>query len=105
MIVGFLIELAVGLSCLVLGWLLWKKQKVSILHDYHYKHVREEDLPAYARGMGLGLGLLGAGICLAGFANLANRAGLSLALVGLGFAGGIAVMHRAQKKYNGSWLG
>ena len=105
MIVGFLIELAVGLTCVILGLLLWKKQKVSILHDYHYQHVKKEDIPAYSRQMGIGLILIGAGICLAGFANLAYRTGLSFLALGLGFAAGIFVMHRAQKKYNGSWLG
>ena len=37
MVLGVVIELAVGAVCIVLGVLLWKKQKVSVLHDYHYK--------------------------------------------------------------------
>ena len=32
MIFGVLIELATGMLCIVLGLLLWKKQKITLLH-------------------------------------------------------------------------
>ena len=59
MILGIIIESAVGLLCIALGLLLWKKQKVTLLHDYHYQHVKKEDLPAYTRQMGIGLIVIG----------------------------------------------
>jgi len=55
----------------VMGVLLWKKQKVSILHDYHYKHVEKTDIPAYTRQMGIGLIIIGSGIIITGLFNLA----------------------------------
>ena len=39
----------------VLGALLWKEQMLSLLHEYHYKNVKKEDIPAYTRQMGIGL--------------------------------------------------
>ena len=101
MILGVIIEAAVGAACIFLGWLLWKKQKVTILHDYHYQHVKKEDIPAYAKQMGVGLILVGAGICLTGLLNLASSPLWWIPLLA-GIVSGLAVIYRAQKKYNGS---
>ena len=103
MVLGIITDLAVGAICIVLGVLLWKKQRVSILHDYHYKHVKKEDLPAYARQMGIGLIIIGAGIVVAGLLNLAASSLWWIPLAA-GFVLGIGVIYRAQKKYNGSVL-
>ncbi len=104
MILGVIIELAVGAICIVLGMLLWKKQKVSVLHDYHYKNVKEEDLPAYTRQMGIGLIVIGAGINITGLLNLVKSSLWWIPLLA-GFILGIAVIYMAQKKYNGSVMG
>ena len=101
MIVGFVIEASVGALCIALGLILWIGKKVSILHSYHYKNVKEEDLPAYCRTVGIGLMLIGLGIAGTGVLNLLY---ISLwwipALVG--FVSGLTVFIIAQKKYNGS---
>ena len=104
MILGVIIELAVGALCIVLGALLWKKQRVSILHDYHYQHVKKEDIPAYTKQMGIGLIVIGAGISLTGLLDLVHTSVWWIPLLA-GFVLGIAVLYRAQKKYNGSMLG
>ncbi|MBQ7064968.1 MAG: DUF3784 domain-containing protein [Firmicutes bacterium] len=101
--VGFLIELIVGLSIIALGLLIWLKQKVNLLHDYHYQHVKPEDIPAYAKVIGIGLSIIGLGICVTGFLNLFESRQWWIPLV-VGFIAGIIVMHRGQKKYNGSWF-
>ena len=105
MIAGVLIDLAVGLLCVVFGLLVWKKQKVSLLHDYHYRNVKKADLPAYSRRIGIGLILIGAAICLSGAANYFHRYALGWIALILGFTAGLLVMNNTQKKYNGSWLG
>lgn len=102
LIIGVAIELAVGILCIILGLLIWKRQKVSILHDYQHKHVRADDLPAYSRMIGIGLIIIGMGICLTGILNLIFQSILSLIALGLGFVCGIIILCRAQKKYNGS---
>ena len=103
MIIGVIIDLSVGLICITLGILLWWKQKISLLHDYHYRNVRKEDIPAYTRLVGISLLLIGAGICITGLLNLFYSPLWWLPLFG-GIAAGFLVMNKAQKKYNGSWL-
>ena len=101
MIVGFIIDFLAGLICIVLGLLLWKKQMISLLHSYHYKNVKKEDVPAYTRLMGMGIIMIGCGICATGFLNLIYSDLWWLPLVG-GFVIGFIVLYRAQMKYNGS---
>lgn len=103
MIFGFVTEFAVGLLLVVMGWVIWKKKKISLIHDYHYQNVREADIPAYARLIGMGLILIGAGICVTGLLVLLASSLWWVSLVA-GFAAGIMVMNKGQKKYNGSWF-
>ena len=103
MIIGLLTDAAVGLLCIVMGLLIWKKEKVSLIHAYHYRNVKKEDIPAYVRLVGISLILIGAGICVTGLLTLFESALWWIPLVA-GFASGITVMNKAQKKYNGSWF-
>ena len=103
MIVGFIVELAIGLLCVVLGLVIWIKRKVSLVHTYHYKNVKQEDLPAYTRLLGIGLILIGVGICVTGLLNLFESAFWWIPMA-VGFVAGFIVMSIAQKKYNGSWF-
>ena len=103
LIFGCLIEFSVGLLCVILGLLIWKKEKVSLIHDYHYQNVQEADIPAYARLIGIGLILIGGGICITGVLNLFESALWWIPLV-VGILAGLIVMNKAQKKYNGSWF-
>ncbi len=103
MIFGCVIEFAVGFLCVVLGLLLWKKQKVHLIHEYHYKKVKQENIPAYTRLMGIGLILIGAGICVTGLLNLFECSLWWIPLL-IGFVAGLLVFNKAQKKYNGSWF-
>ena len=103
MLIGVIVELAVGALCIVLGSILWKKQKVSLVHEYHYKNVKKDDIPAYTRLLGIGLIVIGAGICVTGAFNWFESSLWWVPML-VGFAVGSAVMSRAQKKYNGSWF-
>ena len=104
MIVGVIIKEAVGLLVIVLGLVLWIKRKVSILHDYHYKNVKQEDIPAYTRLMGIGLIFVGLGIGVSGVLDLIYSVWWWTPLV-VGFVSGFTVIIIAQKKYNGSIFG
>ena len=101
MILGVLIELIVGTICIVLGVLLWKKQMLSILHDYHYRNVKKDDIPAYTRKMGTGLIIIGAGIIITGLLDILCPCIWWIPLL-IGFVSGLCVIYKAQKKYNGS---
>ncbi len=103
MIIGLFIELSVGILLTGLGLSIWKKQNASLLHDYHFKNVREEDIPGYTRMMGQGLIVMGAGVCLCGLLDLLQSSFWWVPLL-VGFVTGFLMMNRAQKKYNGSWF-
>ncbi|MBR5410682.1 MAG: DUF3784 domain-containing protein [Clostridia bacterium] len=103
MLVGFIVEAAVGALCIVLGAVIWKKRKVSLVHEYHYQNVKKEDIPAYARLLGIGLIIIGAGIAVTGVFNLFEWPFWWVPML-VGFIAGILVMNKAQKTYNGSWF-
>ena len=95
---------AVGILLIVIGLLVWKKQKVTLLHDYHWKNVRKKDLPAYCRLIGLGLVVMGAGAVLCGLVDILTGTQKGLWCFALGMAAGMILMGKAQKQYNGSWF-
>lgn len=49
-----IILLAVGVCFWILGWQIWKKEKITLLHDYHYAKVKPDDRKAYTGVMGKG---------------------------------------------------
>ena len=101
MIFGVIVEFAAGMLCIVLGLLLWKKQRISLLHDYHSRNVKKEDVAAYTFRMGIGLILIGIGIIVTGLLDLAYSP-LWWIPMAAGFAAGLIVIGKAQIKYNGS---
>ena len=103
MIFGVVVDIAVGLLCIVLGFLIWKREKINFLHDYHYRNVKEEDIPAYTRLMGIGMILIGSGVVVTGILNLFYFRFWWIGLL-VGTVLGVIIMNKAQKKYNGSWF-
>lgn len=101
--VGFGVDLGVGLLCIVLGILLWKKQMIKILHSYHYQNVKKKDVPAYSRQMGIGVILIGIGLCVMSVFQLMESNFWWIPML-IGFIAGFVVLHRAQMRYNGSWF-
>ena len=95
---------AVGLVLVVLGLLTWKKQTTVFLHSYHYRKVKNEELPAYTKLMGIGQILAGAGFCLTAILKLFVKSALSWAPLIAGLAAGLALIGKAQKSYNRSWF-
>ena len=96
---------AIGLLLIVLGLLIWRKRKITLIHDYHWKNVRKRDVPAYTRLMGIGLCVMGAGVALTGPINVVFHTQKGLFAFAAGFAAGMILMGKAQKRYNGSWIG
>lgn len=104
MIFGTIVYFAVGILLIVLGLVTWKKRKIDLLHDYHTKNVKPEDVPAYTRAMGIGQIVIGAGLCVTGIVSRFVRGRAVLLALLPGFAVGILVFHKAQMRYNGSWF-
>ena len=66
MLFGMIVFLGVGALSLALGALIWKKQRIELVNEYHTRDVKKEDVPAYTRQIGLALIVIGAGCVLTG---------------------------------------
>lgn len=100
----FIVCMAVGLLCIVLGLIIWKKQKISLIHDYHHENVKKEDVPAYTRLTGIGLIIAGTGCCITGIVDFVFKTLLGWIAFILGFVFGMILINKAQKEYNDGWL-
>ncbi len=101
MLIGLLVFLAVGALCLGLGLEIWKKQKIDLIHAYHTRHVKPEDVPAYTKWMGLGLIAIGAGCVLTGVMVFLLECNSGWLALPAGFAGGFLLIAKAQRTWDG----
>ncbi|MCR5635602.1 MAG: DUF3784 domain-containing protein [Clostridiales bacterium] len=105
MIIEAIIYSLIGVILIILGFVTWKKQKISIIHSYHYQNVKTEDIPAYTRLMGIGQIVMGTGLCITAVLGLVTHS-IMLSLIGfsVSLVIGVIIFHKAQIKYNGSWF-
>ena len=92
----------VGIVLIVLGILTWKKQTTAFLHSYHYKNVKEEDLPKYTKQMGIGQIIVGIAFCLAAIFRLLSLTTVSWVVLVAGLGAGLTFILKAQSNHNGS---
>ena len=104
MIFGLLINISVGSILIYIGCLIWIKQKISLLHSYHYANVKKEDLKAYGKQMGIGNIILGIGVSLMGICTCFQIENIGWIIFMLSIIISIIIFHKAQMKYNGSWF-
>ena len=89
-----------GLLFLVIGWMIWKKERMDLLHDYHRNQVSEEDKKRICAKCGMGVGVIGIGMLLTAVLFAVTGKLWSLfAFVG-GFLVGIVMLIWAIGKYN-----
>jgi len=100
MVVGTLIVAAVGILCTVMGYLLWKKEKITLLHDYHYKKVSEKDKKAFCTCSGIGVLTIGIGLLTTAVIFAMTESAWSFLAFAIGFLAGIALLITAGKRYN-----
>ena len=103
---GFIVTLAVGIICIILG-IQNMKGNISSLHSYHRNKVSEEDRLPFGRLVGLGTIICGASVILYGLfllltelfsAEILSIVGVVFMLLGLGI--GLGISFYAMKKYN-----
>ena len=84
-----------------LGFLLWKREKIDVIHDYHHTKVREEeDKKAYTGVMGKAMIVIGSGMAISGGIGMfidSVRSGIPF---GIAFAVGLGMMLYGQIRYN-----
>ena len=64
-----IIFLAVGVLFLIFGLLIWKKEKIDLVHSYHHNKVREKDKKSYCSLVGGGVFVIGIGLLAGALLN------------------------------------
>ena len=94
----FITQIAVGLIVVILG-ILNVKGNISLLHSYHRKRVKEEDIVPFGRKIGIGAIIMGCTIIAAGVCELYVPNIRNIVLI-VGFIPGIIFIAYAMLKYN-----
>ena len=87
-----------GLIVIIVG-ILNMKGNVSMLHSYHRKRVKEEDVLPFGKKIGLGTIIVGCTVIAAGISEL-FFSGITNIILVVGFVPGFSVMVYALLKYN-----
>ena len=95
-----LIFALISILFLVLGWLIWKKERIELLQEYHRNRVSEEDKKHFCTLCGLGVGIIGVGMLLTAVLFAVTGKLWSLFAFVLGFLVGIVMLFGAIVKYN-----
>ena len=90
----------VGSVLIVLGYLIWKKEKISLFHDYHYEKVSEEDKKAFCTISGIGVVLIGIGILTTAIIIGITDSFWSFIAFVVGFVVGLIMLIYAGIRYN-----
>ena len=99
---GSIILGIVGIILVVLGYLIWKKQKISLLHSYHYDKVQAEDKKAFCTISGIGIVIIGMGILLTAVVVDRIHSMWSFIPFAIGFVSGLIMLIYAGIRYNHS---
>ena len=84
----------------VVGILIWKKEKISFFHNYHYDKVSENDKKAFCATSGAGIISIGVGLLVTAVVIGITESALSFIAFAVGFAVGLSLLIYAGKKYN-----
>ena len=103
-IIALVFMLALALAFVWIGLLIWKKQRIDLIHEYHHTKVSKKDVPAYTKLMGIAMIVIGAGIGVGAAVTFLVSKSLGFPLVIAAIIAGAVLMSRAQKKFNGSWF-
>lgn len=93
--------LVIGGTFVIIGLRIWKKQQITLIHEYHYSKVSEEDKKAYTELMGKACMIMGIGMVLTGIVDFTTKTPYGWVCFIILFIFGLIMMVRAQKKYNG----
>ena len=100
MIAGVIIVGITGVVLAVIGYLIWKKERISLLHDYHYDKVSEEDKSAFCRLSGMGIISISIGVIITAVLLGITDSALSFSALAAGFIPGIILLVYSGNKYN-----
>ena len=97
------VAIGIGVLALVfiyLGCLMWKKEKITLLHSYHYDKVSPSDKKVFCKISGWGVIFIGIGLLATAIIIGITDSALSFIAFSLGFVVGLALLIYAGAKYN-----
>lgn len=99
------IGIAIGIGVLALiflylGYLIWKNERINLLHSYHYDKVSLSDKKAFCRLSGWGILSIGIGLLIAAIIIGITGSELGFVAFAVGFIMGLALLIYAGAKYN-----
>ena len=100
LIVGVIITGGVGVLLVVLGFLLWKREMITLLHNYHVSNVSPENRRAFCKLSGIGLIVIGLSLLITAVVLGITDSAYSFICFGVGFAVGLFALVAAGMKYN-----
>ena len=95
----FITQIIIGLFLIGVG-IFNMKGNISLLHSYHRKRVKEEDIKPFGKKVGIGTIIIGLSIILAGLFTILNYANISNVILIVGFVIGLVIIFYALFKYN-----
>jgi len=95
----FIIQIIIGLIMIIIG-ILNMKGNISLLHSYHRKRVKKEDIIPFGKKVGIGSIIIGITIILAGVFTILNYANISNVVLVIGLVTGFIIIFYAMFKYN-----
>ena len=98
--VGAIIVAVIGIVFITLGYLIWKKEKITLLHSYHYDKVSPSDKKVFCKISGWGVIFVGIGLLVTAIIIGITDSALSFIAFALGFVVGLALLIYAGAKYN-----
>ena len=96
---GLILIGGVGVAFLILGYLLWKKERISLLHEYHRNFVRQEDRRAFCAWSGWGLLAIGLSLIATAVTLGFTDSAWSFSVFAVGMTMGLALLRYAGKRY------
>ncbi len=100
MIAAIILLSLISVIFLAVGFLIWKRERISLLHDYHRNHVSPENKKAFCALSGIGVIMIGLGILLTAVILAFTDSAWSFIAFAAGFLSGIFFLMHAVKKYN-----
>ena len=98
--IGTIIVSLIGIICIILGYLMWKKEKISLLHSYHYDKVSDKDKKSFCTISGIGILFIGMGLLVTGIIIGITDSALSFIAFAVGFVVGLVMLIYAGARYN-----
>jgi len=100
-----IIGIAIGTGVLALvfiylGYLIWKKERITLFHSYHYDKVSPSDKKTFCKISGWGILFIGIGLLVTAVMIGITGSALSFIAFALGMAAGLTLLVYAGAKYN-----